>query len=117
MLPKIHRLSGSYIPRILKAGRRYRGNRALLLVVSVSDSSPSQPFRATVIVPVRLSKKAVVRNRTKRLLVEALHRHIDAFPHNKLIILMAQTALIKEKLADITGEVDELLQQAGLLNK
>ena len=115
MLPKIHRLSGPYIPHVLKTGRRYRGNRALLIVASAGDLSSDQPFKATVIVPVRLNKKAVVRNRTKRLFLEALHRHINSFPPNKLIILMAQTPLVKEKLGDITGEIDQLLRRAGLL--
>ena len=115
MLPKIHRLFGSYIPSVLKTGRRYRDNRALLVVASTADSLSDQPLRATVIVPVRLSKKAVVRNRTKRLFLEALHRHISSFPPNKLMILMAQTPLVKEKLGDITEEIDQLLRRAGLL--
>ena len=73
------------------------------------------PITYTVIVPVRLSKKAVERNRTRRLLREAIHQHLAHLEHGYEVIVMARKILKDEKLTDILSDTTESLQNAGLL--
>lgn len=113
MLPKQFRLSGNQIPHILKKGKRARTDTATLIVVPREHKSDHT--RLTVIVPYRLSKKAVQRNRAKRLIREAIHTRIDQLISGFDGIIMANTIMKDKKLADIQPSINALLKKGNLI--
>ncbi|MCR4263243.1 MAG: ribonuclease P protein component, partial [Candidatus Roizmanbacteria bacterium] len=73
-------------------------------------------LHVSVIVPIRLSKKAVERNRTRRLLREAVHQHLPQLSGGFEMIVMAKKILKEEKLVDIVPDVTRSLHDAHLLS-
>lgn len=113
MLPKQHRLPGYRIPLILKEGIRIKTHVATL--ISHPGESPSTPSRITVIVPYRLSKKAVLRNRTKRLIRAAIYHHLGELTAGIDAIVMAEELTGEKKLVDVKPSVTSLLKKGKLL--
>lgn len=114
MLPKPHRLPGYRIPELITSRTRFSGPIANL-ILSKSTEGQDAPSRFTVIVPVRLSKKAVPRNRTKRLLREAVHETLSRIKPGYDGLVIAQKLLVGQKLKDITADIGQLLQKGGLV--
>jgi ribonuclease P protein component len=110
MLPSIHRLPGYRIPEILKKGTRFQSDYLTLIKEKTTGDS-----RFTVIVPIRLSKKANVRNRTRRLLRESIHKQLPNIQQGSDAIVMTNKLLLEEKLDDVIPIVISLLTNAGLL--
>lgn len=113
MLPSHNRLPGYRIPPILQQGTRTSGH--LLSIITVPSGIPTQPSRFTVIVPYRLSKIAVKRNRTRRLIREAVHHHLDKTIQGFDVIVMAQTLLLTTSLSEIEEDVRSLFARAHIL--
>lgn len=103
MLPKKNRLPGYRILPVLETGKRFH-SRNFNLIVS-PKKNPQEETTLTIIVPKKIAKKAVLRNRTKRLFAEAIYSQLTNIPKGKEIVLMAKTAFEKEKLAEILPEV------------
>ena len=116
MLPKLHRLSGYQIPELIKSGNRTSNALATAIVAKVLQANELQPTAFTVVVPLRLSKKAVKRNRTKRLIREAISYNLSRVKNGFQVIVMARKLLQSEKLKDVEPEIALLLKNARLLN-
>src|ERR1051326_1771659 len=59
---------------------------------------PAQHYRFTVVVSTKVAKKAVVRNRLKRIISEDLKQHMTAVrPGDYAIILKNRAAMVEEK--------------------
>ena len=132
MLPKQYRLAGHRIPELIKSGKRV-SNRLASFIYQLTTDLPrrqagnlparnaphsdagGQPITITVIVPMRLSKKAVERNRTRRLFREAIHQHLVHLERGYEVIVMAKKILKYEKLQDIAPDIQNLLIKARLL--
>src|SRR5260221_14257922 len=71
MLPKALRLPSPLISRLMRHGKRF-SNESFLLTYGHNDQ---QSVRFAFIVGMRIDKRAVVRNRVKRLLSESV-RHL-----------------------------------------
>lgn len=112
MLSQSYRLAGSRIPDLLKQGRRVHSEIASLIFLQ-NDSSKNPHIG--VIVSVKLSKKAVYRNRTKRLIYEVIRQNIEAIKPGLDIIVMAKKLLLEEKLSSVQQPILELLQKANIL--
>jgi len=111
MLSKENRLRGYRIPVILKQGRRVHSEIASLILIP----NESQETHIGVIVPIKLSKRAVQRNRTKRLIYEVLRQNWSKMKIGFDIIVMARKLLREEKLSDVEQPIQDLLQKAELL--
>lgn len=82
-LPKRHRLRGHRaIDHLHRQGRRHQSPHLLLRVVAAKDGllpppdrrAPGSPWRCALVISAKVNKRAVVRNRLRRL----LHRHLLA---------------------------------------
>ncbi|MEB3360813.1 MAG: ribonuclease P protein component [Synechococcaceae cyanobacterium] len=82
-LPKHHRLRGHRaIDRLHRQGRRHHSPHLLLRVLSADESllpppdrrAHPSPWRCALVISAKVNKRAVVRNRLRRL----LHRHLLA---------------------------------------
>jgi len=123
-LPQRHRLKGQRVfDRIYQKGRRFHGPFLVLRILEAQpqllpaeqQTCPPSPWRCGVVVSSKVHKRAVRRNRLRRL----LHAHLLAQPptasERGLWLLLS----LKPGSADLTpaallGECSHLLHQAGL---
>lgn len=90
MLKKIHRLNKS--KDIKQTSMRGRGFFNPNFVLKYSASSVELP-RFTIIASTKVSKKAVVRNKLKRVLREAIRTRLPKFkPGDYVVIIKAKAA-------------------------
>lgn len=111
MLPKQYCLRHSAdIQRIRQSGRSWRHPLAILLVLD----SPNDVSRFAFVASRRVGN-AVVRNRAKRLLREAVHHRLPAICAGKDCVFIARHRMTSAKFADVDKAVAQLFAQSGLL--
>ena len=116
VLPQQHRLRGHrFFDRLYREGRRYHGPSMVLRVLPATPPGerPS-PWRCGVVVSSKVSKRAVRRNRLRRLLHGHLLRQSPAAaaPFTLLISLKPGSADLSPEV--LLGECTDLLRKAGL---
>jgi len=123
-LPQRHRLRGARIfEQLYRRGRSYE-SASLVLRVLAAEATLLQPsqlrhppssWRCTVVVSTKVSKRAVQRNRLRRL----LHGHLlacapeSSSPRWLLISLRPGSQAVDP--GQLLGECSNLLRQAGLI--
>ena len=112
MLSKKFRLPGNQIPLVLKRGKRLSFPLFNLVICKQSQLLNS---RFTFVVSTKISKKAVVRNRTKRLLSESVRLLLSRIKKGQDIIFFAKKAFLEEKLQDVMPQVEKALNKIKLL--
>lgn len=123
VLPQRHRLRGSRVfNRLYRQSLRFNGTWMLLRVIAAHPAllPPSQchrpsNWRGAVVVSGKVSKRAVVRNRLRRL----LHAHLLALnptpPQPSWVVLSLKPGSAEVDPAHLLGECTHLLRQAGLM--
>ena len=129
MLPKKNRLKKKEVEDVFKKGRAYRGDFLLLKLVDRSHFVPRR-FKASMnlgcepasiesrfaaIVPMKVSKKAVKRNRIKRLIRENLRKKLPRIKDGFDGIFMALPDSLEKNYWEIGKEVEQVLQKAKLI--
>lgn len=117
MLPKKFRLPGNQIPLVLKRGKRYNFSLFNLVVYNQTTKQPDNQTtsRFSFIVSSKISKRAVIRNRTKRLLSESVRLLVPQIKKGREIIFFAKKALKEEKLQDVLPTIEKNLKKTRLL--
>lgn len=116
MLPRIYRLPlrGQW-PQIKKEGRAHQGDLLTLLVARGLLADPTQlPTRLGFVVSNKISKKAVFRNRVKRLLQEGARSFLAWIKPSFSVVILAKPAILGKDLEEIKEEMEKLFQKAGL---
>ena len=123
-LPQCHRLKGQRVfDRIYQKGRRFHGPFLVLrlleaqphLLPTEQRTCPPSPWRCGVVVSSKVHKRAVRRNRLRRL----LHTHLQTQPIGSggrplwLLLSLKPGSADQPPLA-LLGECSQLLHQAGL---
>lgn len=113
MLPKKNRLKGNLtFEEVKKEGSMHQSRNFGLLVRKREDN---QPTRFGFIVSTKISKKAVERNKIKRMLRDALRDKLDRIRKGYDAILLARSGLLKVKKDMLEKEIGKTLKEAGLL--
>jgi len=122
-LPQRHRLRGTRVfEQLYRRGRRYESPLLVLRVLAADETllppeqrrHPASPWRCCVVVSTKVSKRAVQRNRLRRL----LHGHLLALapescnPRWLLLSLRPGSQAAEPDL--LLGECTDLLRRAGL---
>jgi ribonuclease P protein component len=71
--------------------------------------------RIATVVPVKVAKKAVLRNRLRRVMYEAIHPMYVNVKAGQHVIVFAKAAALKATFAEIEKEMKEIFVKAGLL--
>lgn len=116
MLPKQHRLPlRREFFRLQKAGKRHHSPVASLLFAR--QENVLSPSRFAIVVSKRLDKRAVRRNRTKRVLREAIKQLLPELTKGYDVAVYAKRILWEEKVKDIRPEIEKLLETGGILKE
>lgn len=110
MLPRPHRLRrAADIHYLRRTGRRWRHPLVRLMVVANEQDVSRFAFVAG-----RQVGKAVVRNRSKRLLREAIRHRLPQIPAGWDCLFAANSAIAGADFAQVDDAVQILLRQASL---
>jgi ribonuclease P protein component len=119
-LPQAHRLKGQRVfDALYRRGRAVHGSALVLRWLPAdAELQPPSPWRCGVVVSSKVHKRAVQRNRMRRLLHQALLRLLPAMlpagPIWLLISLKPGSATWEHER--LLGECEQLLVKAGLLS-
>lgn len=126
VLPREHRLRGRHVfDHLYHQGIRHHGQWMVLRTASARNEllrsdlrdRPPSACRCAVVISAKVSKRAVERNRLRRLLQEHLSRccRLLGEPEAGLWILLSLKPGSAAVSADhLLGECSQLLQKAGL---
>ncbi len=113
MLPKINRLRGNEIfERVKKQGFIIQGDIFGLAIYNRKDKDPS---RFGFVVSNKISKKAVERNRIKRILRQSLIPLLKDFKNGYDLVFLTKQAILKSKTSAIAEEVEKMAKEGGVL--
>lgn len=113
MLPRENRLSKKRdFEESKQKGRKFQSSLFGLLVLP----NQIQISRFGFIVSNKISKKATLRNRTKRHLRESVSRLIKRIKIGYNVIFLAKKEILKKDQAEINLETEKIFRQAGLIN-
>ncbi len=90
------------IELVMKKGHMHQTSLFGMLVYSGKEVSDK---RFGFIISKKISKRAVDRNRIKRLLTEAVRRNIDKFSDKKWVVFLAKKSLLWLKYEDVEKEI------------
>jgi len=120
MLPKVNRLKKKQdIERVFKKGE---GSKEDFLVLKIAKNRLSQT-RFAFIISRKVSKKAVIRNKIRRQLSEAVgtrlkklkkERHPPTTHQGMDVVLIALPGLEKKDFWEMDEVVDKLFKKAGM---
>lgn len=110
MLPKKHRLAKALeVKRTTARGRSFFNPYAVVKFVK-GNSTP----RLTVITSTKVSKKAVARNRIKRIAREVVRSFVSRLQPGEYVIIM-KAAADNASTAELRNSLTDLFKKTGLL--
>lgn len=114
MLPKKHRLSKTADVNLTTAkGRSFFSQSFLIKTLTKPDLETP---KVTVIVSVKISKSAVVRNRLKRVIRQAVHEYIGQIKPASYAFILKKTA-VPVNSTDLKQEVIVALEKSKMISK
>lgn len=117
MLPKQNRLPlRTDLVRVQEKGELFQGRLFSLLVSkSAGQQVSKQPSRFGFIISTKIHKRATKRNRSRRLLIEAIRGLSSKIKPGFDCVFLAKKAIVGKELGEIKGEVERLFKKGKLL--
>ena len=122
-LPQKQRLRGTKVfDRLYREGKRFHGTWFTLRVLPENPSllppgdrpHPGSPWRCAVVVSSKVSKRAVRRNRLRRLVHQLLLTHPPAMVRPSWLVFSLKPGSVEAEEALLLGECLQLLRKAEL---
>ncbi len=113
MFAKKNRLPGYKTPQVLNSKTTFHSSFFSLKVLP-SDQIDS---RIGLIISIKIAKKAVDRNRIKRLLREAIKPHLKNLKPNHDLLFLTKHSVKNKTLKQISPAINSVLKKAKVLIK
>ncbi len=110
MLPSSQRLSVGQFNSVMEKGRAYHSS-LFLMRVGQSDGKP----RVSSVIPVKVAKKASMRNKYRRLIYDAVGPVFFRIKAEYHIVIFAKNTILKSTPDQLSKEILEIFVKAGLL--
>lgn len=107
MFARAYRLPGHRLPVLLKSKLNFYSP---LFTLKVNPATDKQ-LRVGVITPVSVSRLAVVRNRCRRLIREALKPYLAKIKPGQELLFIAKPPLVGKTLKEIESQIRQLLHE------
>jgi ribonuclease P protein component len=115
MLPTQHRLrKRPDFEDVKKRGRVVPSRLFSFVFVKRADGGVS---RFGFVVSTKISKKAVVRNRVRRLLRESVHGLVKELKPGYDCVFLVRNGIVGERFVEVSKEVELVLRKSGLLHE
>lgn len=111
MLPRPHRLSHSDIADVVSGGKTFHGPHFSVRALFVPERDRSG---AAAVVPKKVVKGAVKRNRLRRRVSAAIADLLPNGPKDALVVVFAKHGANEQNSTDIHKELHTLLKKAGI---
>ncbi len=112
MIPKKHRLSKQ--AEVVSTTARGRGFFSSSFILKTIIDPKAEKAKFTVVVSNKISKSAVVRNRIKRVIREAVRHYLDKMKPGKYAIIVKRSAILVTS-KDLSAEVKTSLIKSKIL--
>lgn len=113
MLKKENRLSTDFEFNVTrKHGKKVSGD--LCSAFFLQPNNYQGPARIGIVVPKKISKIAVKRNRLKRVFSEIIRRKTGELPENVWVVVHPKPASLKENYEKISTDVNKVLSKISL---
>ena len=113
MLKKENRLSTDFEFNVTrKHGTKINGDLCSLFYLE--PKKYKGPVRIGIVVPKKISKIAVKRNRLKRVFSECVRQEIKSLPQNTWIVIHPKPKSLEEKYEKISTDVSKILSKVSL---
>lgn len=116
MLPKQHRLPlRTELKRVQKEGKLIHGQLFSLLIAKQPAINNQHSPRFGFIISSRVHKKAVKRNRAKRLLSEGIRSLLPRIKLGFDTVFLAKKGVIDKELIEIQAEIERIFRRGGVI--
>ena len=113
MLPEPHRLKSNYdFRRVKRIGRAFHSPLFVFLYAPAKDRSVS---RFGFVASTKFDKRAVARNRARRLLREAVRERLEMIKPGFDIILIAKKPIKDVKFQKVSASFHQVLSKVSLI--
>lgn len=113
MLPDKNRLKGSLVfDEVKKQGKMYQSDTFGILVRKREDDEPT---RFGIVVSNKISKKAVERNKVKRMLRKVIRKKLGKIKDGFDVVVLANKGLLKAEADDLEEELTKKLKEGKLI--
>ncbi|MEI8249418.1 MAG: ribonuclease P protein component [Candidatus Taylorbacteria bacterium] len=110
MLPRSQRLSTEQFNQVMKLGRAYHSP---LFLVRVADTKGTT--RVSAAVPVKVGKLAVIRNKFRRKIYEAVHPLMEKVIQDRFVVIIAKNTILTATQRAMETEIESVFVKAKLL--
>ncbi|HEX9601272.1 MAG TPA: ribonuclease P protein component, partial [Mariniflexile sp.] len=112
MLSQVNRLPSSEFDKVKSHGKLYQGK---FFGISALNRNDNKPSRFGFIISAKISRKAVDRNKIKRLMTKAIRNVVVRIAGGNDIIFLAKRILNTGSETEVVEETHNSLRKVGLL--
>lgn len=117
-LPSVHRLKHrNDFKAVYEQGKRFSTSHLVLIALKdLTQNVPPLPTRFGLSIGQKVSKKAVIRNRIKRLLRGAIRALLADIPPGWRVVVVVRPPAVECRYEHFVQELKTLLTKAGIIN-
>lgn len=112
MLPKENRLKGVEIEQLLKTNKKPVFSSSFSLIIGKKNINKTQ---FGFVVSTKISKKAVKRNKVKRLLRKIVRELLPNIKNGYQVVVLTKRSIVDKKENDLKKEFEKSLNSHGLI--
>ena len=110
MLPRSQRLSTEQFNQVMKLERAYHSPLFLVRIADVTGST-----RVSAAVPVKVAKLAVIRNKFRKKIYEAVHPFMERIVQDRFVVIITKNTILTVTQKVIEKEIEDVFVKAKLL--